>query len=276
VYLKIPLGDWAPVTGVFFPADYNYNLGYLNLLIYLHGDRFVGSACEGVNDIQKYWAGKLFPLRELTNGSKGQKAILVAPTLGPRPGAMWGDLVNKIDWYLDQVACGIAAYGPQAQPGKPTEEGVPQPIPDTTVRKIVLAAHSGGGAPMLALAIQLTSGNTFDANALKQCWGFDSLYQSPESWIKLAKVTNVEVVMCAGSSTKDRCAQLERLALTDPRTSHVTVYPSFYTLPLRDWAPRRDPTPTIPVLRPKPTGLVFDHCDVPRQWWGECMRMFPS
>ena len=55
----------------------------LNLLIYLHGDRFEGSACEGAKDIKEYWAGKLFPLRQLTNDSKSEKAIVVAPTWDP-------------------------------------------------------------------------------------------------------------------------------------------------------------------------------------------------
>jgi hypothetical protein len=283
LYLEIPLGKWPPVTGVFFPAGYNYNLGSLNLLIYFHGDRFPGSACQGVKDIQEYWAGELFPLRQLTNDSKSEKAILVAPTLGPRPGAggltsaeKWGDLVDKMNWYLDQVACGIAAYGPQAQAGKPSAAGVPTPIPDATIRRIVLAGHSGGGAPMLALANQLTSGSSFDAGALKQCWGFDSLYQGAEPWLKLARLTGVWVNMCAGSSTRDACAELERLAMTEPRTSGVTVFPSFYDVPLGDWAPRRETKPRKPELRKSPTGLVFAHCDVPRHWWVECMRQgFP-
>ncbi|QEH39103.1 hypothetical protein OJF2_77150 [Aquisphaera giovannonii] len=283
VYLEIPLGNWPPVTGVFFPAGYDYNLASLNVLIYLHGDRFEGSACEGAKDIKAYWSGKLFPLRQLTNDSKSEKAILVAPTLGPRPGAggltpaeKWGVLVDKIDWYLDQVACGIAAYGPQARPVDPSGAGGATPVPDARIKKIVLAAHSGGGAPMLALANQLTSGNSFDASALKQCWGFDSLYQGPEPWLKLARRTNVWVNMCAGSSTKESCAELERLAKTEPRTTQVTVLPSFYDVPLGDWAPRREAKPTKPVLRKTPTGLVYGHCDVPRNWWGMCMRQsFP-
>jgi hypothetical protein len=283
LYLEIPLGKWPPVTGVFFPAGYNYNLASLNLIIYLHGDRFKGSACEGVEDIKEYWAGKLFPLRQLTNDSKSEKAILVAPTLGPRPGAggltpaeKWGDLVDKINWYLDQVACGIAAYGPQAQPNKPSAAGGSTPIPDATIKKIVLAGHSGGGAPMLALANQLTGGSSFDAMVLKQCWGFDSLYQGAEPWLNLAKQTSVWIYMCAGSSTKDACAELERLAKTEPRTSQVTVFPSFYDVPLWDWAPRRETKPRKPELRKNPTGLVYGHCDVPKNWWGECMRQaFP-
>ena len=39
---------------------------------------------------------------------------------------------------------------------------------------------------MLALANQLTSGSSFDAMVLKQCWGFDSLYQGAEPWLELA------------------------------------------------------------------------------------------
>jgi hypothetical protein len=283
LYLEIPLGKWPPVTGVFFPAGYTYNLASLNVLIYLHGDRFPGSACEGAKDTKEYWSGKFFPLRQLTNDSKSEKAILVAPTLGPRPGVggataadKWGDLVDKLGWYLDQVASGIAAYGPQAQPSNPSGAGGTTPVPDATIKKIVLAGHSGGGAPMLALANELISGNSFDAAALKQCWGFDSLYQGPEPWLKLAKQSSVWINMCAGSSTKDTCAELERLAKTEPRTSQVTVYPSFYDVPLGDWAPRREAKPPNPELRKTPTGIVFGHCDVPKNWWGECMRQsFP-
>ena len=129
---------------------------------------------------------------------------------------------------------------------------------------------------MLALANELTSGKSFDAAALKQCWGFDSLYQGAEPWLKLARQTSVWIYMCAGTSTKDACAELERLAKTEPRTSQVTVYPSFYDIPLGDWGPRRETKEKAPEPRKTPTGPVYGHCDVPKNWWGMCMRQaFP-
>jgi hypothetical protein len=49
------------------------------------------------------------------------------------------------------------------------------------VGKIVLAAHSGGGKVMLALA--RTKGEGDYADKIVECWGFDSLYGHPRGHV---------------------------------------------------------------------------------------------
>src|SRR5262249_42152182 len=93
-----------------------------------------------------------------------RNVILVAPTLGPRSEA--GALMRPggVKGYLDHVMAALAQHTP-LWGGRPPAVG-----------NLILAAHSGGGAPMLELANQ---GHGFPS---PEVWAFDSMYQSAEPW----------------------------------------------------------------------------------------------
>ena len=76
-----------------------------------------------------------------------------------------------MDAFLDQVMAGIDAHflTPAGTPGKPT------------LRNIVLAAHSGGGAAMLTIATNATTGTN---NKICEVWGFDCTYGGGGGWLK--------------------------------------------------------------------------------------------
>jgi hypothetical protein len=57
-----------------------------------------------------------------------------------------------------------------------------QPLAD--VQTVILAAHSGGGSPMLRIA----AGSDRYARKVKECWGFDSMYGGvAPGWLAWAK-----------------------------------------------------------------------------------------
>src|SRR5262249_14357864 len=76
-----------------------------------------------------------------------------------------GDLVRSdgLDNYLKKVLAALRAYGPYKGQSP-------------AIGNLILAAHSGGGMYMRMLA---TSSNT-TAGKIRECWGFDSLYNSSD------------------------------------------------------------------------------------------------
>ncbi len=183
IYVEIPLGkdsrcvQWTgekanrkcikhqsfvvkPMTGIFIPEHYAPQ-SQVDLILYLHGHKSDLPGSDAV--IADYWDGKKFPvfgLREEINAS-GKNVILVAPTLAMK--SEGGDLLRAhgLDRYLAKVMAALVAYGPY-------KDRSPQ------IGSIILAAHSGGGTYMRRLA---TSSNNTAAN-VRECWGFDSLYNS--------------------------------------------------------------------------------------------------
>lgn len=183
IYVEIPLGkdsrcvQWTgekanrkcvkyqsfvvkPMTGIFIPERYAPQ-SKVDLILYLHGHKAGVPGSDAV--IAEYWNGRKFPvfgLREELNAS-GKNVILVAPTLAMK--SEGGDLLRArgLDRYLAKVMAALMAYGPY-------KNRSPQ------LGSIILAAHSGGGMYMRRLA---TSDNSTAAN-VRECWGFDSLYNS--------------------------------------------------------------------------------------------------
>jgi len=172
-----------PVTGIFVPERYSAQ-PEVDLIVYLHGHK---SAYPGDGaSIEQYWDAKRFPffaLREGVNES-GKNVVLIAPTLGPLSQA--GRLMTRggFDAYIEQVIRALNEQGLVPR-NKPRVENA---------RNIILACHSGGGKPMLRIAL---SGDK-NASRIKQCWGFDclysgydkatkkKLYSAPNAWLKWA------------------------------------------------------------------------------------------
>lgn len=185
IYVEIPLGkdsrcvQWEgekrnrkcvkhqtfvvkPMTGIFIPKHYKPQ-SQVDLILYLHGHKSDLPGSDAV--IADYWDAKRFPvfaLREEVNAS-GKNVILVAPTLAMK--SEGGDLMRALglDRYLAKVMAALVTYGPY-------KDRSPQ------IGNIILAAHSGGGTYMRKLA---TSSNTTAAH-IRECWGFDSLYNSSD------------------------------------------------------------------------------------------------
>lgn len=160
-----------PMTGIFIPENY-FPQKEIDLILYLHGHKTGIPGSDAL--IAEYWDGQKYPvfaLREEINASR-KNVILVAPTLALKSEA--GDLVRRsgLDSYLTEVLEALAIYGPYKGHSP-------------TIGNLILAAHSGGGIHMRKLA---TSGNQAAAK-IRECWGFDSLYNSSdvEPWRLWAK-----------------------------------------------------------------------------------------
>lgn len=154
-----------PLTAVCVPNGFKAG-EKANIILFLHG--------TGQTSIQDYFQQTDHDLQTTLDGSSPVKqVILIAPTLSSsaQGGNLGGDEAdtipsNALQWYLPLVSA-------ELQKKKPNP-----PIPDfddpAKVGKIVLAAHSGGGKVMLALA--RTRGADKYADKVVECWGFDCLY----------------------------------------------------------------------------------------------------
>ncbi|MFN0109458.1 MAG: D-alanyl-D-alanine carboxypeptidase family protein [Blastocatellia bacterium] len=175
IYLQIGLGRGRnPAgTGIYVPNSFKPESG-VTVIVYLHGHKgkYPGNAAT----IKTYWDGARFPffaLREEVSAS-GQNVIFVAPPLGPKSEP--GSLIEPggFDAFMQQVLAGFNQHYLMPRHGRRISE----------VRSIILAAHSGGGSPMLSIA----KGKDQYARKIKECWGFDSMYGLvAPSWIAWAK-----------------------------------------------------------------------------------------
>ncbi|MDS4071498.1 MAG: hypothetical protein RKO24_17980 [Candidatus Competibacter sp.] len=154
-----------PITAVCVPSNFKAG-SKANIILFLHG--------TGQTSIRDYFQQTDHDLRPILDSPTPLKqVILIAPTLsaGAQGGNLGGDEAdtipaNALQWYLPLVSKELQNKNP-----KP-------PIPEfddpSKVDKIVLAAHSGGGKVMLALA--RTRGADKYADKIVECWGFDCLY----------------------------------------------------------------------------------------------------
>lgn len=174
-YFPIDLPGTSP-TGVFIPQGFAYG-AQVDVILYFHGNK------RGeFSHINQYW-GPDFPykckLREDLNAS-GRSAILVAPTMGSVPGA--GLSGNKslgifaqpggAECFLDHVMQWLGNYDPHYS------LKTPKVVP--TVRKVILAGHSGGGSP---IHIQMNS--SLKAK-ICEIWCFDVVYWELSDWMQFA------------------------------------------------------------------------------------------
>ncbi|HAO32896.1 MAG TPA: hypothetical protein PLP22_01570 [Candidatus Competibacter sp.] len=154
-----------PLTAVCVPTGFKAG-EKANLILFLHG--------TGQTSIRDYFRQTDHDLRSVLDGSNPVKqVILIAPTLsqGAQGGNLGGEEADTIpaaalQWYLPLVSKELQKQNPNP------------PIPEFDdpgkINGIVLAAHSGGGKVMLALA--RTRGADQYADRITECWGFDCLY----------------------------------------------------------------------------------------------------
>jgi hypothetical protein len=205
-----------PMTGIFIPENYSLQPA-VDLILYLHGHKTDSPGSDAL--IAEYWDKKypVFALREEINAS-GMNVILVAPTLALKSEA--GDLARPdgLDKYLDKVLVALKAYGPY-------KDATP------TLGNLILAAHSGGGMYMRRLA---TSGNRAAGN-IRECWGFDSLYNSGDvdPWRRWAKSDSQKRRLYSyyrGGLPKDNSQNLER----DASSGRIDKLPNIFAIPSQE------------------------------------------
>jgi hypothetical protein len=181
LYASIPVqaAQKTSRVGIFVPERFRPR-GDVDLVIYLHG---LLSPCASPGpDIDQYWEmGLAKPkqtygtgptaLRESLNAS-ARNAILVAPSLGADSNANRLVARGGFDRLVEQV---LATLRDRA--GLAT---APQ-----SVRQIVLAGHSKGGAHMRAIA---HSADAMTAR-IREIWGFDCFYSTsdPAFWADWCK-----------------------------------------------------------------------------------------
>jgi hypothetical protein len=172
-------GNGPVDTGIYFPDAYSPGSS-LDLLVYFHGlaDRCDGDGRPGIRSL---WENANFPLRKLVNDSK-KNVVLVAPRLQLDDGLSLG---MDPEPFLNKVVALIAkrvTKDPFAWHGAAPTSG-PNVDPVITIRKLILAAHSGGGSPMRRMARALVNSKVA---TVRECWGFDSMYNGPKEWVEWA------------------------------------------------------------------------------------------
>ncbi len=185
-------------TGIFFPDKYVPS-GTLDLLVYFHG---LPKPCGGADSdrIWDIWRSNTFLLREWVNQSN-KNVVLVAPRLSADSSGLHLDMAA--DEFLKTILAFIEARvhaGPfnwqgsqspaedRCRPDPPIRlnwQGTKPSMQSTaptrmSIGNLILAAHSGGGSPMLQMA------RTAKFAKVRECWGFDSMYGSPEKWVEWA------------------------------------------------------------------------------------------
>ncbi|HEU0034191.1 MAG TPA: hypothetical protein VFQ53_26365 [Kofleriaceae bacterium] len=164
LYLELALDPRIPrMTAVFIPHGYRASAS-VDVLLYLHGK-------GGPQPIERYLKAKV-PLHERVAESR-KNVILVAPTLGLQSESGSLRTPGGLDRYLASVLGALASHA--------TWSGR-RPL----LRHLIVAAHSGGGAPMARVA----AARDVAARAhLRECWGFDCFYNrgDMDTWLAWAK-----------------------------------------------------------------------------------------
>lgn len=196
-FVTIDLGAAAEarsMTGIFVPEGY-HEPSQVDMILWLMGHHKGGDFPTSLA-IDDYWRNySFFRFREFVNvGHKN--VILVAPSLGPSSQAGKLAEAGGLSWYLDQILAALQDSG--------TLTSAPM------MGDLVIACHSGGGAPMRAIA---TTSQTY-SDRIKEVWGFDCFYSDtdPAAWLKWSDDTGGKVRIRYGSGGTDvRSVNLKRL-----------------------------------------------------------------
>jgi hypothetical protein len=271
-------------VGIYFPDAYIPS-GTLDLLVYFHG---LPTPCGGSNSdtIRDIWRSSTFPLREMVNKSK-KNVVLVAPRLNLDGGLK---LDMGADDFLSKVV-GFIAARVMKDPFKwhgaePTDDQKSDPV--MHIRNLVLAAHSGGGSPMLKMAQELKASKLAK---VRECWGFDSMYGSPSAWVDWAAAGGKYFLFWTAEGANDSKKYGSNVttmrgilakanggagsnATKDPDASRASLAAPNVVI---TYAPR--PTDAAKGFMPPGGGRTFkssteNHCDVPTTYWGDMMGSF--
>jgi len=202
--------DPPKMTAIYVPQNFQA-AAETDMIIYLHGyldgtPDFIKTGREVFIPPIQYYLNyskppdpRYFNFREIIN-QLGKNVVFVAPTLGGK--SQYGKLVKNFDNYVDQVIWAINDYIYKAR----NLNG------QFKLRNLILAAHSGGGAPMIGIAEQSKSPYV---SRIKSYWGFDSWYNDTSRWNRIADNKSISIYAYHYSSDK----------VPDDRKSTVTVIP---------------------------------------------------
>src|SRR3954462_15157244 len=140
-YSDSTLGPWRKDTGIYLPPGVDLGIGYVDMLIYLHG-YFVTSAKQLFNSDPSW-------IREEVLNS-GKNVVLVAPYLGKgeEGGGTYSVSDLKGNWgelYINDV---LDALVPPKLPKPDLMNPQIGLIPQLRLRNLIIACHSGGGQGM--------------------------------------------------------------------------------------------------------------------------------
>lgn len=159
----------ARQAAIFFPPAFRSGTK-ANVVVYLHGN---------IASFDAHLKGPLISgvLREVA--AAGKSLVLAIPSVGKVPSAAgWPTGKKEFQDFLDVVLRAAAAQAKQTQTGQSLAD--PLSSEPLELNTLILAAHSGGGFPMWAIA---SSGSSPLSN-LKECWFLDCLYAGfAKNWI---------------------------------------------------------------------------------------------
>jgi hypothetical protein len=176
-YVSIHLSDAiSPETvGAYVPDRVAANLDPFDVVVYFHGNIIEACGTDpnkfNKDGIAYYWNTPNFQCLRDELEKSDVNAILIAPTLCTQFGSIqpswcprYGNLQlhNQFDWLLQETLHRLDLTG--------VLSGLKR------VRKVVLAAHSAGGMPMMRI-LEATN-----ATAIDECWGFECLYFGTGPW----------------------------------------------------------------------------------------------
>jgi hypothetical protein len=269
LYLPIPLnvpGVEKQVTGVFVPKDYRVGKS-IDLVLFLRG--YDIKRPKTATSVDEYWNSprhsilKSFMFREEINKS-GKNVILAVPTLGPfsEIGKLKED--GEVQEFLTRILDGLWRSGPHADLKE-----------RPTIRHLILAAHSGGGAPLRRLA-QVLGEDAVYKDKLKECWGFDSIYgikdKDAEFWSDWARShPGARVAMYYLFTEKDvgKDPKLP-VSASNPFDHRAPTGTTFPAMELERLAKAQKLSNVIVVRETKATTL--NHNDVPRTHLAELLK----
>lgn len=200
-----------PMTAIFVPKDYK-KPAQIDLVLWLQGHHNSPPKYPRELSIDRYLDAAQYPhfaFREGVNASN-KNVIFVAPTLGYNSQA--GNLIKRdgLAWYIDQVLAALKAY---SEPFRSMSELPP-------LDNIIVACHSGGGAPMRQIA------NTPQKylDKIQQFWGFDCLYNKgdEQAWFNWAR-SNADKKLFIRYGNGGTAEKSRKLKVMARRLSNVSV-----------------------------------------------------
>ena len=223
IYVEIDLQipNRVRQTAIFVPDGFSKRAD-IDIVLYLHGH-------EQNDDvsISRYLQEDYGKLREGMNAS-GRNIILVAPTLGSLSQANALTRPGGLDDFVAKCLSALRAHGSNGWP-------------DTlSLRNLIIACHSGGGAPEREIA----GGGDRALLNLRECWGFESLYQDADltfwpTWARAHQNKRLLLFFRPHNSPDNanmvqRCELLGSLGLSNLLATHSNA-PSHMMVPLTHW-----------------------------------------
>jgi hypothetical protein len=220
IYVKLDLQikETPPEAGIFIPDGFDLG-SHIDLLLYMRGFKIA----DEIVSVESYFKQSYGKLREGVNSS-GRNVILVAPALGPNSQA--GSLVKPggLDSFLGQALAAVLKHG-----------GLANPPSLLTLGHLIIACHSGGGAPVRKMA----GGSDEGLANLRECWGYDSLYHDADvpfwsAWARAKTNDKLLLYYLPTGTPAQRCKELAKMKLRNLIAQESSA-PDHMHVPITQW-----------------------------------------